>query len=58
MAVALLTNQAMFDNISLVKIEARCMPLFFRFYCLLAPPRFYCREQSVTTFSLLIVYEN
>ena len=49
MAVALLTNRAMFDNISLVKTEARCMPLFFRFYCLLAPPRFYGREQSVAT---------
>ena len=37
MAVALLTNQAVFDNISLVKIEAFCMlALFLRFICL--PP--------------------
>ena len=36
MAVALLTNQAVFDNISLVKIEAFCMfALFLRFICLL-----------------------
>ena len=37
MAVALLTDQAIFDNISLVKIEAFCMlALFLRFICL--PP--------------------
>ena len=36
MAVALLTNQAVFDNISLVKIEAFCMfALFLCFICLL-----------------------
>ena len=29
MAVALLTNQAVFDNIYLLKIEARCMLAFF-----------------------------
>ena len=40
MAVALLTNQAAFDNISLVKIETRCMlALFLRFYCLFPPPQ-------------------
>ena len=41
MTVALLTNQAVFDNISLAKIEARCMlALFLRFYCLPPPLRF------------------
>ena len=39
MAVALLTNQAVFDNISLVKIEAFCMlDLFLRSICLPPPP--------------------
>ena len=39
--ITLLTNQAVFDNISLVKIEARCMlALFLCFYCLPPPPRF------------------
>ena len=51
MAVALLTNQAVFDNISLVKIEARGMlALFLRFYCLPPPFRFQSREQGVITF--------
>ena len=37
MTVALLTNQAVFGNISLVKIEPFCMlALFLRFICL--PP--------------------
>ena len=41
MAAALLTNQAVFDNVSLVKIEARCMlEVFLRCYCLPSPPRF------------------
>ena len=41
MTVALLTNQAVFDNISLMKIEAHCMlALFLRFYFLPPPPRF------------------
>ena len=53
MAVALLTNQAVFDNISLVKIEARGMlALFLRFYCLPPPLRFQSREQGVITFFL------
>ena len=35
MAVPLLTNQAVFNNISLVKIDAHCMlALFLRPYCL------------------------
>ena len=35
MAVALLTNQAVFDNMSLVKIEAFCLlALFLHFICL------------------------
>ena len=39
--IALLTNQAVFDNISLVKIEARRMlALFLCFYCVPPPPRF------------------
>ena len=34
MAVALSTNQAVFDNMSLVKIETRyTLDLFRRFYC-------------------------
>ena len=41
MAVALLTNQAVFDNISLMKIEAHCMlSLLLRFYFLLLYPDF------------------
>ena len=41
MAVLLLSNQAVFDSISLVKIEARCMlALFLRPYCLSPSPRF------------------
>ena len=41
MAVPLLTNQAVFDNISLVKIDAHCMlSLFLRPYCLPPSPRF------------------
>ena len=53
MAVSLLTNQAVFDNISLVKTEASCMlALFLRRYCLPPSPRFYSREQSVTTLFL------
>ena len=41
MAAALLTNQAVFDNISLMKIEAHCMlALFLCFYFLLPPPQF------------------
>ena len=39
--IALLTNQAVFDNISLVKIQARRMlALFLCFYCVPPPPRF------------------
>ena len=39
LAVALLTNQAVYDNIYLVKIEAPCMlALFLCFYCLRPPP--------------------
>ena len=41
MAVALLTNQAVFDNISLMKIDAHCiLVLFLRFYFLPPPPQF------------------
>ena len=41
MAVALLTNQAVFDDISLMKIEAhRMLALFLRFYFPPPPPRF------------------
>ena len=40
LAVALLTNQAVYDNISLVKIEApRMLALFLSFYRLRPPPR-------------------
>ena len=50
MAVPLLTNQAVFDNISLVKIKARCMlSLFIRPDCLPPSPQFKSREQSLTT---------
>ena len=39
-----LTNQTVFDDMSLEKIEARCMmALFLRFYCLPRLPRFYAR---------------
>ena len=38
MAVALLTNQAVFGNISLVKIEARYMLALFLHFCGLPPP--------------------
>ena len=39
MVVALLTNQAVFDNISFVKIEAFCMlALSLCFICLPPPP--------------------
>ena len=41
MAVALLTNQAVFYNMSLLNNEARLiLALFLRFYCLTPPPRF------------------
>ena len=41
MVVALLTNQAVFDNVFFVKIEARCMfALFLSFCCVPPPPRF------------------
>ena len=59
-----LTNQAVFDNISLVKTETSCMlALFLHHYCLPPSPRFYSRKQSVTTlfFTLSIwdlAYEN
>ena len=40
LAVALLTNRAVYDNTYLVKIEAPCMlALFLCFYCLHPPPR-------------------
>ena len=41
MAVALVTNQSVFDNMSLAKIEAHCMhALFLSFYCVPPQPQF------------------
>ena len=40
MAIAVLTNQVVFDNISFMKIEAhRMLALFLRFYFLPPPSR-------------------
>ena len=51
MVAALLTNQAVFDDISLVKIEAGCMlALFLHIYCLPPPPRFNLENKAQLPF--------